>query len=101
MPARVGGRTHPFAAPGRSDIWEPLARRRTDLLLLVQNICARLLEERAPLFSKLDRIDQRDVAWDVRHFADNFEGRGFAAQRIKIEADGLGQLQLCDPIIVL
>src|SRR6266705_5807689 len=101
MPARVRWRAYTFAAPSCSDGWEPLAGGRTDLLVLVQNICARLFEKRAPLFSKLDRIDQRDVARDVRHFADNFERRGFAAQRVKIEANGLGQLQLCDPKIVL
>ncbi len=71
------------------------------MLELVQNICPRLFEKRAPLLSELDRIDQRYVARDVGHFADNFQRRIFPAQRIEIEADGLGQLQLRDSIVVL
>ena len=101
MPTRIRRRADPFASSSRIDGWKKLTQCHVHLLDLVQNICPRLFEKRTPLFSQLNRIDQRDAARDVWHFTDNFQRRVFTAQRVKIESDGLGQLQLCDPIIVL
>src|SRR5438552_3131623 len=94
-------RAHPCAAAGRSERWWPLAGRRAQLLSLVQDVCPRLLEKRAPLFSKLNRIGQGDGARNVWHFAYYFQRRVFTASRLKIEPKGLGQSKLRYSIVVL
>src|SRR4029077_8130191 len=84
-------RADPFAAPARSDSWKVLARCRPHLLKLIQDVCPRLLKKRAPLLSKLDRVDQRYGSRVVWHFTYHFERRIFTAPRLKIEAQCLGQ----------
>ena len=61
MPARIGCRADPFAAPGCVDGGKKLTQRDVHLLNLVQNICPRLFKKWAPLFAKLSAEFERCV----------------------------------------
>jgi len=71
------------------------------LLKLIQHICPRLFEKRAPLFSELDRIGQIDGARDVWHFAYYFQRRVLTAPRLEIQAESFGQNDFRYSIVVL
>src|SRR5262249_60491092 len=91
----------PFAATGRGDTGKPLAGCRAHLLKLVQHVGSRLLQERSPLFAQFDCVGEFNGARDVWHVTNYFQRWAFTASSLEVEAEGLCQLQLRYPQVVL